>query len=123
MKTTLLTALLVLTAPAFAQKTAITDIPTDQPTTIQITKGAAQDRDFDIVAGTAEISGDSVVLAKGARDSWRKACNEWKSELKDLNKENQVIAMNCNSPKCASEQNGTTCVSTGNYQLRVRIKK
>ena len=110
---------------AWAQKAGLSDIPTDQSTTIQITKGTlpSADRDFDILSSTAEIQGDASVLAKGAKESWKKACSEWKNEVKELNKENSVLALNCNSPKCASEQNGTTCTSTGSYQLKVKIKK
>ena len=123
MKEALLIGCMMLVSVAVAQKAAVTDIPTDQATTIQITKGGTSDRDYDILTSSAEITGDSNVLLKGAKDSWKKACSEWKSEIKDLNKENSVLALNCNSPKCTTEQNGTTCVSKGSYQLKVKIKK
>jgi hypothetical protein len=115
--------LVLATSLAWAQKTAVTDIPNDQSTTIKITKGESSERDYDILTSNAEITGDSNVLLKGAKDSWKKACTEWKNEIKDLNKDNHVLALNCNSPKCTTEQNGTTCVSTGTYQIKVKIKK
>ena len=125
MKSLMTAALLLVGQMALAQTAEIHDIPGDQSTTIQITKGTAAptDRDYDIMNSTAEIQGEPNVLTKGARDSWKKACNDWKSEVKDLNKENSILALNCNSPKCASEANGTTCTSTGTYQLKVKIRK
>ena len=109
---------------SFAQKTAVTDIPSSESgTTISVQKGITEQRDYDILTSSAEIAGDSNVLVKGARDSWKTACADWKKEIKDLNKENSVIALNCNSPKCVTETNGTVCTSTGNYQVRVKIKK
>jgi len=125
MKAMMIATLLLGSSMALAQTAAIHDIPADQSTTIQITKGtvAPTDRDFDIMTSTAEIQGEPNVLTKGARDSWKKACNDWKAEVKDLNKENSILALNCNSPKCASEANGTTCTSTGSYQLKVKIRK
>ncbi len=123
MKKVIFTGLILSASVAWAQKAAVTDIPTDTSTTIHITKGATSDRDFDVLSSTAEITGDSDVLLKGAKNSWKKACADWKTEIKELNKDNSVLALNCNSPKCTAEQNGTTCVSTGSYQLKVRIKK
>ena len=117
-------ASLMASAAAFAQKTAVTDIPSSEAgTTISVQKGITEQRDYDILSGTGEIAGDSNVLLKGARDSWKTACADWKKEIKDLNKENLLIAINCNSPKCATETNGTVCTSTGSYQVRVKIKK
>ncbi len=111
---------------AVAQTTSINDIPTnsDGDTQITIGKGSgSRDRDFDIINGSGDVSGDTSPLSKGARDNWKKACAEWKAEIKDLNKENQVLALNCGNPDCKKEQHGTTCSSVGNYQLKVRIKK
>ncbi|MFN7729824.1 MAG: hypothetical protein ACK5P7_11765 [Bdellovibrio sp.] len=108
-----------------AQTTSINDIPSDakEGTTISITKGATSERDFDIISSAADISGDSSPLTRGARENWKKACTEWKAEIKDLNKENQLLALNCGSPVCKKEDNGTMCTSAGSYQLKVRIKK
>lgn len=125
MKFTALTLGLLIAGFAHAQTTSINDIPSDskEGTTIQITKGTTSERDFDIVSSTADISGDASPLTKGARDQWKKACNEWKAEIKDLNKENQLLALNCGAPVCKKEDNGTTCTSSGSYQMKVRIRK
>jgi hypothetical protein len=115
---------LLVAGGALAQKAAVTDIPTEgTTTTISVTKGGTSEREFDILSGSAEINGDPAPLSRSARDSWKSACAEWKSEVKDLNKENQVLALNCGLPKCSSENSQTTCVSSGSYQLKVRIKK
>lgn len=114
---------LLMAGGALAQKAAVTEIPTEGTTTISVTKGGTSEREFDILSGSAEINGDPAPLSKSARDSWKAACAEWKAEVKDLNKENQVLALNCGSPKCSSENSQTTCVSSGSYQLKVRIKK
>lgn len=112
-----------------AQKTSVTDIPSDgsqtTTTTIQVKKGdqPSADRDFEILDGSAEVAGEPNLMSKGARESWKKACDEWKKEVKDLNKENQVVVLNCNSPHCAIESGSTVCKSTASYKLRVKIKK
>lgn len=121
MKNAFLIASLFASVGAFAEP-KISDIPANEGTTISITKGSTTERDFDILNSTADITGDTNVLLKGARDSWKKACGEWKSEIKELNKEN-LIAINCNAPKCTTEANQTSCVSNGSYQVKVKIRK
>ncbi len=52
---------------AVAQKTAITDIPTEGDTTISITKGAksAVGDQYEITEGKADISGEPEIMGKG----------------------------------------------------------
>lgn len=115
---------------ALAQKAGVTEIPISEngtTTTISVQKGsptAPGSRDTsEVLDGSAEIAGEPNVLVKGARESWKVACDDWKKEVKDLNKENQVIALNCGSPKCATEAGGTVCKSTANYKVKVNLKK
>lgn len=122
--------LLFIATMAFAQKAGVTEIPISEDgttTTISVQKGtptAPGSRDTsEVLDGSAEIAGDPNVLMKGARENWKKACDEWKKEVKDLNKENQVIALNCGAPKCASESGGTVCKSAANYKVKVNLKK
>ena len=90
-------------------------------TTVTIKKG--DDPDFTIVTDTAEIAGDPVVGDKEARDSWKSDCTAWKAELKELNKESQIISMNCGVPKASAAHNAATIyMSTGIYKVRVRIR-
>jgi hypothetical protein len=111
-----------LTHAAMAQTMGIKDIPTNGDTTIKIQKGATADSEYQITTGTEEIEGEAANLLKEARANWRTACSDWKKETKELNKENQVLALNCGSMKCASNEMETTCRSEGTHKLRVKIK-
>lgn len=128
MKLVLVTVSTLFALSASAQKTSITDIPSDAEgeTTISISKGkkgtTANNPLFEITEGTAEIAGEPEVMTKAARTSWKKACDEWKKETKDLNKENQVLVLNCNNPTCAKDStSATVCTSTGAYKVKTKI--
>lgn len=128
---------LILIIPAFlfplfaqSQKANITEIPVDgnsQTTTIEIKKGDRPSPEgkeiHEILDGHSEVSGDPNPMQKAARESWKKACDEWKKEVKDLNKENQVLILNCNSPKCSIENGSTICKSEATYKVKVKLKK
>ena len=116
--------LILMAGVSFAQTANIKDIPTDVEgdTTISISKGKKAGQMYEVTEGTAEIAGDSEIMVKAARTSWKKACDDWKKEIKDLNKDNQVLVMNCNSPKCSkNESSETTCVSNAAYRLKVKV--
>jgi hypothetical protein len=115
----------VIAAGAWAQTTSIHDIKATEDTTISIKKGQQtnMEKAFEIVEGNGDIEGDPNVLIKSARDEWKKACESWKNEIKDLNKENQILVVNCDAPACKSEASGTVCKSTGSYKLKVKIVK
>ncbi len=116
-------ALFLCGSTALAQTAGIKDIPAEGDTTISITKGKSAGHDYAIAEGTAEITGDPEVLGKEARASWRKACNEWKQELRDLNKDNHLLALSCNSPKCTKNSiTETVCESSGSYKIKTRVK-
>lgn len=128
MKTLLMTFCMTgfMALTANAQTTSINNIDSAQDTTISIKKGdslGAIHRAYELVEGTGDIEGEPNVLQKTARDNWKKACEDWKREIKELNKDNQVLVHNCNSPTCKSETSGTVCKSTGSYKLRVQITK
>lgn len=108
---------------ALAQTAGVKDIPADGDTTISITKGKNGQNEFQITEGTADISGDPEVLTKAARTSWKQACNDWKKELKELNKDNQILSMSCNNPNCAKNATSeTVCQSTGTYKLKTKVR-
>ena len=68
----------------------VNSINSDQDTTISIKKGdSAIKKKYTISEGQEELSGDKDVLKKTAEKNWRKACDLWKSELKENNKESQ----------------------------------
>jgi hypothetical protein len=109
-----------------AQKASITDLPTDSDTTISIKKGDSStifSPDYEVVSGDAAIDGDPDLLTKAARTNWKKACDDWKKEFRELNKENQILAMSCGTSNCVSEKGESFCRSTATYKLKVKIKK
>jgi hypothetical protein len=117
----------LLLSVAMAQTANINDVPLQGDTTISVTKGSkAVGPDFEIVKHEAEIEGEPEVLIKEARSSWKKACDDWKKETKELNKDSQVMALTCNSPSCGKADNVTTstiCKSTATYQIKTKIKQ
>lgn len=107
---------------ALAQTMGIKDIPADGDTTIKIEKGGKTTNKFEITEGTDTIEGDPAPLLKEARTNWKLACTEWKKELKELNKENQVISMSCGTMSCATTAMETTCSSTGKNRIKVKVQ-
>jgi hypothetical protein len=116
-------AMSLMASTALAQSASVKDIPADGETTISISKGKGGTNEFQITDGEAEITGDPEVLVKAARNSWKKACDEWKKELRELNKDNQVLALSCNKPVCAKTGSSETlCESKGTYKLKIRVR-
>jgi hypothetical protein len=112
-----------LSLSAGAQTAAVKDIPADGDTTITVSKGKNSQNEYQITEGTGDIQGEPEVLTRSARLSWKKACSDWKQELKELNKDNQVLAMSCSTPKCTKNQSlEYLCESTGTYKVKTKVK-
>lgn len=112
---------LILTL-AQAQTANIKDVPMNDTTTISIKKGeAAKEKTYEIVEGEDEVSGDPELVIKEARASWKKACDEWKKEIKDLNKTNQLIHINCGKMACTKEGTDHSCKSQGKYKVKTKM--
>ena len=106
-----------------AQSVDVNDISAKSSnTTIEIKKDVKPEKEFEIVSDEADVDGDPAPLMKEARNNWKMACSQWKKETKELNKENQVLAMNCGTPQCTKEGVETICSSKGKYKLKVRVK-
>lgn len=106
---------------AMAERVDVKGVEGDHDTTIRIQKGAA-DNQYEIVSGEDEVAGDAAPLLKEARLNWKKACDEWKKETKDLNKENMVVSLTCGKMECATVAMESTCRSTGTHKIRVKVK-
>lgn len=123
MKETLLVVLLVsLTFPSFAEDVGVKldKVSTEKDTTITITKGNSNNKKrYQITDGTEEVTGDTNVVRMQAMDSWKKACADWKKEFRELNKDNQIISMNCGKMTCNKEGVETTCMSKANYKVKM----
>lgn len=111
---------------AMAQTANLKDIPADQEgtTTISITKGDKKTgNDFEITEGKSAVLGEPDVLLKEARSSWKQACKDWKKELRELNKENSILHMDCGEPQCEKTSlSENLCKSEGSYKMRVKLK-
>lgn len=104
----------------------IKDIPAnagDEGTTITIGKKGKNSTtsEFQITEGSDELNGDAAPLLKDARNNWKKACEDWKKELKELNSGNQIITMNCGKMDCVTAAMETTCKSNTTHKIRVKI--
>ena len=107
---------------SWAQSVGIKDIPAEESTTIEIKKGTSGNKEFEIVSSQNDIEGDAAPLLKEARNNWKKACADWKQEIKDLNKENHVISMSCGAMECSTVAMESTCRSKAQAKIKVRVK-
>lgn len=94
---------------------------------IQTTKGAKIQPNYEITSGEEEIAGDPVAGMKEAYASWKTACADWKKELKENNKENQVLVSSCGTAKFTKDDSAGSGSgiyvyrSQAKYKLRVRV--
>ncbi len=116
-------SLLFLPFVSQAQTVGVKDISACQDTTIEIKKGAkSTDKDFEIVTDQDSIEGDAAPLLKEARSNWKTTCADWKKEIKELNKENQVLSLSCGTMQCSTAAMESTCRSQAKYKVKVRVK-
>lgn len=97
-------------------------VNTNQDTSIIIKKGSTTANEcthYEIVEGRDEITGDPNFAREGAQVSWKNACKEWKTSMREMNKGNQMITLNCNSPTQEKSGDMTTYKSTGTYKMKV----
>lgn len=124
---TTLTVALLTSSIGYSQTAdiKIKDVPmNDEGTTISIgKKGTKSDPtiQYQITEGEEEVTGDPAPLLKEARINWKKACDTWKKETKDLNKDNQVITLNCGKMECTTAAMETTCKSNGTHKIKVKM--
>jgi hypothetical protein len=117
--------ILLLAFVGLAQTASIKDIPADQEseTTISISKNSNKsDRTFEVIAIKGDLEGEPHPMRSKAKESWQKACDVWKAEVKDLNKENRIVSLNCGAAQCVGEGNNTLCRSQATGQVRVPLK-
>jgi len=109
----------------WAQKTAISDIPTGENTTISIKKGDAAvqaEKQYEIVEGTGHIEGEPHVLTKEARANWTKACDQWKKEIRETNHDSKVMVTDCGKVTCEKQgTEGQVCQSEGSYKIKTKV--
>lgn len=134
MKNLSLLILFSLVSVAFAEdETKITQKMSgnsgDSSVLIETTKNPKSlKHDFEIISGSEEISGDPTSGTKEARTSWKEACAEWKKELKENNKDGQVLVASCGPATFTKDDTSGagsgiyTYKSNGTYKIKVRIR-
>jgi len=100
----------------------------DSSVLIQTTKGAKVSPDYEITSGEEDLAGDPTAGRAEAYKAWKETCAEWKKELKENNKDGQVLLSSCGTPKFTKDDSAGVGSglyvyrSQGKYKLRVRIK-
>lgn len=127
MKTLLLIGSLTLftSIQGFAQEASVKGIPMSEDTTISIKKGNAAskcEKMYEIVEGMGQIEGDPNVLAKEARANWKKACDSWKKEIREMNQDSKVMVSDCGKVSCTTQgSEGQACHSEGTYKIKTKV--
>jgi hypothetical protein len=94
-------------------------------TTIEIKKGKPgeikTDNKWELTDGTADVEGDAGATASEAKSKWKKSCEDWKKEIKEQNKDNKVISVNCGTATCGGEAGSKTCTSKASYKIKTKV--
>lgn len=118
--------LALLCGIAFAEKPTVKvkDVPVEQDTTISIKKGTTGDCiEYEILEGTEEVFGMPDYDRMKALASWKTACSEWRESMREMNKDNRLLTLNCNAPKASKEDDRFTFLSTGTYRVKVKVRE
>ncbi len=117
----LIALIVALSLPGFA----FADDSSDDEKTITIRKGALSQVciEYQVVEGTEEVFGAPDADKQKAYGNWYQACEEWKKHVRELNKENQVIAAGCSRPKSSKDDANWVYRGTGLYKVKTRIRE
>src|SRR5687768_5705341 len=112
---------------ATAQKPSLNleGVPTSEDTSITIEKGKSSlrsEKDFEIVEGSDEIAGDPVNESPKALANWKAECAEWKRNMREMNRNNEILTLNSGTSTEFKEGFLFTRKSLGNYKLKVRVR-
>jgi hypothetical protein len=118
----LILVLALFPALAFAEETDRVNLRAEGNKTIEIRTGDTAKNKFEITDGSDNITGDTAPLLQEARKNWKKACDAWKTELKDLNKNNQILSMSCGDMNCSTVAMESSCKSEAKYKLKVQVQ-
>jgi|GEM_PF-4331889 len=75
---------------------------------------------WEIETDTVDIDGDPGPITSDARKNWKVACDKWRVEFREDNKENKIISISCGTPTCSGDVGNKTCTSKGTYKMKVR---
>lgn len=112
---------------AIAQTVDVKDIDSAGAgdTTIEIRKAKAGEKknnaEWELAEGTSDVQGEGAAMNREAKKNWKKACDDWKVEFRNDNKENKIISVSCGTPTCTTESGTVTCSSTATYKVKSRL--
>lgn len=105
------------------------DSANEGSTTIEIKKNKPQDAvkpgavRWTTEEGSADVEGDAGATNKEARGAWKKACDAWKKEFRDDNKDNKILSINCGSASCDGDAGNKMCTSKARYKIRTKASE
>jgi len=119
-------SLFFLVPSAFAVKAAVKleEINTSKDTTIEIKNGTKKDAcvEYEVVEGENEIPGHPAMVKSAAYENWVKACDSWKTSMREMNKDSKIITLNCNTALPLKDEDQTMYKSMGTYKIRIKIR-
>ncbi len=75
-------------------------------------------QDFENIDGHAHVVGKPNPMPSQARENWVAACEQWKIETKDLNRNNIVMMMSCETPACGANDAMYSCESDAIFKVK-----
>jgi hypothetical protein len=81
---------------------------------------AADKKDFEIVEGTADVTGEPGLGRKAGQDNWKVACQRWRDDMERRNRGHHIVSLECNSPAYTIDQGQYVFKSTASYRIRMR---
>lgn len=125
----LILALAFGSGAALAQTVDIKDVAApagDETTTIEIKKGKADELKkeealWEVQDGTSDLEGETSATAKDAKAAWKKACEDWKKEFRNDNKDNKILNISCGTPTCGGDAGNKTCSSQATYKIKTKL--
>jgi hypothetical protein len=67
---------------------------------------------FEVIDGVAHVTGKPSLSPSQARANWDTACDQWKAETKEINRDN-LLVISCEQPACTDFDGDVTCSSDG----------
>jgi hypothetical protein len=101
---------ILMTWPGYAHQAVDVADPPDHPSTSE----------WEVETDTVDIDGDPGPLASDARKNWKAACEKWRTEFREDNKESKIINLTCGTPTCSGNVGNKSCVSKGTYKMKTK---
>ncbi len=110
------------------------DIPANanEETTISIKKGPTATTPapattakvkYEIISEQEDLEGDDFYNLKDALQSWKLACDEWKKEFREQNKENKILYISCGNKQKVREEGKFQYRSKASYKIKVKVEE